>query len=119
MQGDAARRARQRILWLAAVGIDIDPREPLAGELIGHDVAGRVERHAGLVDRCRPLGGPAGSLFAHVLEPHRLAYALRQHGSIHGAVVGILAAFAAWDRPPLSLHLLPPPLTPAPDRVRH
>src|SRR5712691_3262876 len=61
MQLDAAGVASERVLRLAAIGVDIDPREPLAGELVGHDLAGGVEAEAGAMDRGGALRVPPRS----------------------------------------------------------
>ena len=85
---------------------DVHPREALAGELVGDDLAGGVERGARLVDRGRALRVPAGALVAHVLQPHWLADRLGQHGGVHGAVVGVVAAIGAGARLADDAHLI-------------
>src|SRR5262249_59231727 len=45
----ATQLARQRVLGRAAVGVHVDARETLAGELVTDDVAGRVDGGAGTV----------------------------------------------------------------------
>src|SRR5262249_28425276 len=97
---DAAELAGEGVERLAAVGVDVDARETLAHELVGGDVALRVDRGAGAVHRGRALGIPAGALIARVLHTHRLPGRLREPGGIHRGVVGVAAAIGAGaDRP--------------------
>jgi len=97
---------RQRVLRLATIGVDVDARVPLAGELVARDLARRVECEAGAVDRGGAFGVPPGSLLAHALQPHRPPDQLSQYGSVHGTVVGVVAAVRAGAGGPNHAHFL-------------
>src|SRR6266550_3153538 len=97
---------RQRIDRRAAIGVHVNAREALADEVVGDDVALRVHRRAGAVNRGRALGIPAGALLARVLHAHRAASGLGHDGGIHRRVVGVAAAVAAWADHPDRAHLL-------------
>ena len=56
-QRDAERLAGQRVVRLAAIGIDVDARERLADEVVGDDVAGGVESRRA---PCGSRPGPSG-----------------------------------------------------------
>ena len=106
MDLDAAGLPGERVLRLAAIGVHVDAREALAGELVGRDVAGVIECHAGEVDRSRSFGVPAGALLAHILQPHRPPDRLRQHRGIRRAVVGVVAAIGAGTGGPFDVNIL-------------
>ena len=99
-QRDAERLPGQRVVRLAAVGVDVDAREALADEVVGDDVAGGIDRGARVMDRGRTLRIPAGALVAHILHRTGLPTALASTAASIAAVVGIVAAIGARTRRP-------------------
>src|SRR6516225_5660472 len=102
----AAQLARQRVLGRAAVGVHVDAREALAGELVADDVAGRVDGGAGAVNGGGALRIPSRRLLARILHAHRLADRIGQHRGIHRRVVGVAAAVGTGADHPDRAHLL-------------
>ena len=59
LERDAERLSGQRVSRLAAVGVDVDAGEALAQEVVGDDLARRIERGPHLVDRGRAPWDPS------------------------------------------------------------
>src|SRR4029077_8987596 len=96
----AARLPGERVEPLAAVCVDVDAGERLAHELVGGDLAGRVDCGAHLVHGGGAFRIPACALVAHILQTDRLSDAFREYGGVHGTIIGIVAAVRAGSRLP-------------------
>ncbi len=103
---DPQRLPGERIQELAAVRVDIDPREALGEEVISDDVPLGIDAGAGAMDGGGALRVPAGALLAHVLQAHRLADRLRQGRGIGGAIIRIVAAVGTRAGLPDHVHVL-------------
>ncbi len=85
-QLDAERLAGERIVGLAAIGVDVDARKRLAEKVVGDDVARRIERGARLVDRGRSLRDPSrspGRAYIARAPACRPPWRARRHPSPH------------------------------------
>src|ERR1700730_4105827 len=98
--------SRESVLGRAAVGVHVDAREALAGELVGNNIPRCVNRRARTMDRGRALGVPSCRLLARVLHAHGLAHGSGQDSSIHGRVVRIAASIGPRSNHPDRARLL-------------
>src|ERR1700733_1046255 len=105
-QGHAQGLPSQSVLRLAAIGVDVYPRERLARKLVGDDLTGGIETSLRHVDRGRSFRIPTSALVTHILQPHRTADGLGEYGRVPRAVVGVVAAVGARTGLEDDVHLL-------------
>src|SRR5262249_56741506 len=90
--GHAGDRAGRRVLGIALVRRHVLPREATGEEVVGDDVALRIEAGAATINARRSLRIPAGAVVAHVLDADGLAGELGEQCRVVGGVAGVVAA---------------------------
>ena len=88
----AGELAGQRVLGIALVRRHVLPREAPGEEVVGDDVALRIEAGTAAIDARRSLRIPAGRVVAHVLDADGLAGELGEQRRVVGGVAGVVAA---------------------------